>query len=62
MQRSAGDIPAAVKKASALWRRIVLTRVHVVIPVQCSELLAVVPGERVPGTAVVSAHSQPVEV
>lgn len=32
------------------------------VSVQCGELLAVVPGERVSGTAVVAAHSQPVEV
>lgn len=32
------------------------------VPVQGGELLPVVPGEGVPGAAVVSAHAQPVEV
>lgn len=32
------------------------------VPVQCGELFAVVPGERVPCVAVITAHSELVEV
>lgn len=38
------------------------TCVCVMVPVQCGELFAVVPGERVPSVAVVTTHSQLVEV